>query len=64
MVRFQSWSLAKKKYPLVPDQLWPGVVVPVRAPSMGEKELFNHLLRIIIISYLKLYKCVKVINIT
>ena len=29
--------------PLFPDQLWPGVVVLVRVPSIGQIELFNHI---------------------
>ena len=33
--------------------LWAGVVVPVRVSSVGQLKLFNHLQRIIIISYLK-----------
>ena len=41
MVRQQSWSFGE----------WgvPGVVIPVRVPSMGQIELFNHLL------YMRLY---------
>ena len=34
-----------------------GVVVSVRVISVGQIELFNHLLQIIIISYLKPYNC-------
>ena len=30
--------------PLLPDPLWFKVVVPVRVPSMGQLELFHHLL--------------------
>ena len=39
--------------PLFPVPLWPRVVVPVRVLSMGQIELFNHLL------YLKSFKCVQ-----
>ena len=38
------------------------MVVPVRVPSIGKIELFNHLRMIIIISYLKLYSCAKIIG--
>ena len=31
-------------FPLLPGLLIPGVVVPVRVPSMGQIEIFNHLL--------------------
>ena len=37
--------------PLFPGRPWPGVVIPVRVPSMGKIELFNHLL------YLKPFNC-------
>ena len=36
----------------------------IRIPFMCEIELFNHLLRIIIINYLKPYSCVQIIYIT
>ena len=39
--------------PLLSGPLWLSVVVPVRVPSMGQIELFNHLL------YLKPFKCVQ-----
>ena len=39
--------------PLLPGSLLPGVVVPVRVLSMGQIELFNHLL------YLKPFNCVQ-----
>ena len=38
--------------PLLPGPLWPVVVVSVRVPSMGQIELFNHIL------YLKPFNCV------
>ena len=28
--------------PLLPSPLWPGLVIPVRVPSIGQIELFNH----------------------
>ena len=37
--------------------LWPRVVVHFRVTSLGQLQLFDHLLRIIIISYLKPYNC-------
>ena len=44
--------------PLLPGPLWPNVVVPVRVLSMGQTELFNHLLD------LKPFNCMqKIINI-
>ena len=45
---------------LLPGPLWSVVVKPARVPSMGQIELFNHLLRIIIISYLKAYNLVQI----
>ena len=48
--------------PLLPGPLWPGVVVHVRVLSMAQIELFDHLLRIIIIiNYLKPYSCVQIV---
>ena len=47
--------------PLLSGSHWPRVVVPVWVLSMGLIELFNHLLRIIIIIYLKLYSCVQIV---
>ena len=38
---------------LLQDQLWLGVVVPVRDRSMGQIEIFNHFL------YMKLFNCVQ-----
>ena len=35
------------------------MVILVRVPSMGQIELFNHLLRTIVISYSKLYSSEK-----
>ena len=49
---------------LIPVPLWPGVVVAVRVPSMGQIEKVNHSLRIIVFNYLKPDKCVEVIYIT
>ena len=46
--------------PLLSGPLWPGMVVPVLGPSMGQTELLNHLLRIII-SYLEPYSYVQII---
>ena len=43
--------------PLLSDRIMSGVVVPVRVLLMGQIEMFNVLLRIIILSYLKPYKC-------
>ena len=40
------------------------MVVLVKIPSMDQIELFNHLLRIIIIGYLKPYSSVQIIYIT
>ena len=38
----EMWS--DQSLPLLPCPLWPGVVVPVRIPSLDRMELFNHLL--------------------
>ena len=62
MVRLQSQSFGKCGVPLH-YPLSPGVIVPVRVSSMGQIELFNLLLRIIIISYLKPFSCVQVVGI-
>ena len=40
------------------------VVVPVRVPSTGEIKLFNLLLGIITVSYLKPFGCVQIVHIT
>ena len=63
LVRLQSWSLGGMEYPSLPflsDPLWYRVVVPDRVSFMGQIELVNHLLRIII-SYLKPCNCVQII---
>ena len=40
--------------PSLPLLLQPGMLVPVRVPSMGQIELFNHLL------YLNPFNCVQI----
>ena len=55
-----AWGIwSASSLPLFSGPLWPGVVVPVRVLSMGQIELFNLLIGIIIINYLKLYNCVQ-----
>ena len=52
MVRFHSWGLGVWSTPslsLRSRTLWPGMALPVKVTSMDQIELFNHLLRIIII---------------
>ena len=52
-----------RSIPLLPLLLGPlcsGFGVSISIPSMGQIELFNHLLRINIISYLKQYNCVQI----
>ena len=49
--------------PLLTAPLQPGVVVHVKVPSMDQIELFYHLLRIFIISYLRPYSCVQIVHI-
>ena len=45
----KAWEICcTLSLPLLPGSLWTGVVVPVKVQSMGQIELFNHLLRIII----------------
>ena len=62
--RFWWWVLWRwciPSSPLLSGSLWPWIVVPVRVPSIGQIELFNHLLRItdiITIGYLKPYSSV------
>ena len=59
MVRFQSctfWEL-----PLLPGSLWLELVVPVMFPSRIQIELLCHLLRVIVITYLKPYNGMKII---
>ena len=41
--------------------LWPGVVVRIRVPSMGQIELFYRLSRIIMISHFKPYSYMQII---
>ena len=41
MELWRMWSTLS--LPLLPGLLWPRVIVPVRVPSMGQIELFNHL---------------------
>ena len=48
---------------LLPSPLWQRVVVPVKVQSMGQIEFFNHLLRIIIISYLKPSSYMQIVHI-
>ena len=36
--------LSTPSLPLLPGSLWPGVVIPVWVPSIGQIELFNHFL--------------------
>ena len=43
------WSIPS--LPLLSDSLWPRMILPVRVLSMGQIELFNHLL------YLKPFNC-------
>ena len=51
--------------PLLPGPLWPRVVAPDKVPYDGQIELFNHLLRIIIIiDYFNPYSYVLIIYIT
>ena len=50
----ELWDIrSTPSLPLPPDQLWTGVGVPVRVPSMGQTEPLNSLL------YLKQFNCVK-----
>ena len=55
------WSTGS--LPLPSGPLLPKLVVHVTVSSMGQIELFDHLLRIIIINHLKPYSCVQIINI-
>ena len=63
MVRLQSWSLRHTHLlPLLSGLCRPSIVVPVRVPSMGQIEVFNLFLGIIIIiNYLKPYRFIQVI---
>ena len=67
MVRLQSWRFGgmwnTPSLPLLPGPIRSGVVAPVRVPSLGQIELFNHLLKSIIISYLKPNSSVQLIYI-
>ena len=58
------WMWCSSSLPSLPRPLWPEVAVHVRVPFMRQVELFNHLLKIIMICYLKLYSCVQIIYIT
>ena len=48
--------------PLLRGLLWPGVVVRASTLSMGQIELFDHLLRVIM-SEMESYSCVQIIYI-
>ena len=66
MERFQSWSLGNVEYPFItitPRSTLTGVVVSVRVSSIDQIELFNYLLKIIIISYLKPFSYVEIVHI-
>ena len=64
IVRLQLWGMwSTPSLPLLPGSLWPRLVVPFWVPSIGQIEQLNHLLTIIIITYLKWFDCVKVIYI-
>ena len=56
-LRLQFLSFGEFGVYLLPGSLLPGVVVTFRVLSMGQIELFYHLLKIIIISYSKPYSC-------
>ena len=67
----ELWGMSSTpSLPFLQNSLWPGMVMPVRVPSMDQIELFNHSIRIniiVIISsscYLKLYSCVQIIYFT
>ena len=69
MLRLQSCCLENVEYPFISITLRFTLTLseaPVRVWSIGQIELFNHLLGaiIIIISYLILYCCVQIIYIT
>ena len=55
------WIWSTLPLPLLPVPLLLRLVVPVRVPSLGQIELFYHLQRIIIYSYLKPYSSVQII---
>ena len=69
MVKLQFWRFEEcgvpLSLPLLPGSLGPGVGLPVMVLSIGQIELFNHLIMIIIIiCYLKTCSCMKIIYIT
>ena len=47
------WMWSTPSLPLLPGPLWLKMVIPVRAPSTGQIEIFNCLV------YLKLFNCVQ-----
>ena len=47
---------------ITPGSTLTGVVVPVRVPSMDQRELFYYLLRIMISRHLKPYSCKQIIH--
>ena len=54
MGKLQIWSIPS--LPLLPGPLWSGVAIPVRATSMDQTELLNHLL------YSQPFNCLKTAN--
>ena len=51
---WELWGmLSASSLPLFPSPLWPGMVIPVKVLTMGQIELFNHLL------YWKPFNCNK-----
>ena len=53
LTNFQYMTLNNSKIPLFPVPLWPGVILPVRVPSIDQIEMFNHL------QFLKPFNCVQ-----
>ena len=48
MVRLKFWSSGECGVTsLLPGSLWPGVVIPVRVPAMGQIDLFKNELYLI-----------------
>ena len=49
LVAVHVFPISVLTLPLLPGLLWLGFVEPVKVSSMGQIELFNHLLRIILL---------------
>ena len=60
---FEEYGVSNTWLSLLPGPLCLGFLVPVRVSSTSQIEFFNHLQKIIILSYLKPHNCEQIIYI-